>query len=314
MYLISGATGFIGRRLLYRLSTHSGAQVRVLLRPGSDVARLSRPISFHTMIGDIRDPDSLLAAMDGVHTVIHLMGTDGRGRHSSLPVVDIGGTQAVVEAARAARVGRIIYLSRAGADRASAYSTLSAKGQIEEIIKSSGLAHTIFRLSVVFGEGDHFSENIAMLASAMPLYPVPGDGESLFQPLWVEDLVTCLLMSLEDQNLIDVVLPLGGPEMLTYRRVVMRVMRAAKCQHPIVGIPFLTNRALIWFLDGLFARWPVNSHWIEAFSSGQSAELGAIERHFGFRPSAFDLPLLSSYLTGRHHRLRFWRYIFTKSW
>lgn len=314
MILVTGATGFVGRRLLRRLTRETSVQVRVLLRPGSDLARLPRPVTVHTMIGNINDKDSILAAMDGVHTIFHLIGTETRGRHAHLIDVDLAGSRSLVESALAARVGRIIYLSRIGAERASAFPVLRIKGEIEEIIRSSGLAYTIFRPGVLFGEGDRLSENIAMIAATMPAYIVPGDGESTFQPLWVEDLVTCLLMSLDDLDLVDAVVPIGGPELLTYRRMILRVMHTIHSYKPIMGMPLVVNKAGAWFLDGLFARWPVSEYWMELCSTSQTTELGAIERHFGFRPVAFDAPLLSTYMKGKHFFAKMLKYIVTRSW
>ncbi len=286
-------------------------QIRVLLRPGADLSRLPRPLTVHTMMGDITDAESLLAAMNGIHTVIHLVGTESRGHRAQLSKVDIAGAKTLVETALAARVGRIIYVSRPGADRASAFPVLRAKGEIEDIIRNSDLAHTILRSAVLFGDGDRFSENIAMLAGSFPVYIVPGDGETVFQPLWVEDLVTCLMMSLEDLDSIDATLSVGGPELLTYRRLVMRVMHTIGASRPIVGMPLLLNQAGIWFLDGLFARWPATQHWIEMFATNQTSELGTIEHHFGFRPTAFDVGLLSQYMRNRHYTARTIRYLFT---
>jgi NADH dehydrogenase len=125
--------------------------------------------------------------MDGVHTIFHLVGTDTRGRHARLADGDVAAPRTLVEAALTARVGRIVYVSRIGADRASAYQILRTKGEVEDIIRSSGLAHTVFRTSVLFGKGDRFTEHIAMLARSFPIYFVPGEGDSTFQPLWVDD-------------------------------------------------------------------------------------------------------------------------------
>jgi uncharacterized protein YbjT (DUF2867 family) len=314
MILITGAMGFVGRRLVRRLAGDAGLQVRVLLRPGSDASRLPRAVPVHIMMGDITDADSLLAAMDGVHTVFHLIGTETRGRHARLEEVDVAGAKAVVEAALSARVGRIIYVSRIGADRSSAFPVLRTKGEIEEVIRNSGVAYTILRSGVLFGRGDRFSEHIAMLVRSFPVYLVPGDGEMVIQPLWVEDLVNCLAMSLENLDLLDRTLTIGGPELLSYRRAVMRVMHTIGSRRLIVGLPVLIHQAGAWFLDGLFARWPFTLQWVEMLSTNQTAELGAVERNFGFRPAAFDVGLLGRYMRRRHYVLELLRYVFTTRW
>jgi NADH dehydrogenase len=176
------------------------------------------------------------------------------------------------------------------------------------------LAYTILRTGVLFGEGDCFSEHIAMLARAFPVFFVPHDGEQVLQPLWVDDLVTCLAMSLQDLDLIDEMIAVGGPELLTYRRVVMRVMYAARARRPIVGLPMLLHRAGAWFLDGLFERWPFTEFWVEMLSTNQTAGLGTIERQFGFRPAKFDIGLIDRYLQRPGQQLGLLRYIFSRHW
>lgn len=314
MILVTGAMGFVGHRLVKRLAGDEHLKVRVLLKPGSDAGRLPQGVPVHVMMGTLNDPDSLLAAMDGVHTIYHLIGTETRGRHAELEQVDIGGTKAVIEAALSARVGRLIYVSRIGADRSSAFPVLRAKGEIEELIRGSGLAYTIFRSGVLFGQGDRFSEHIAMLARSFPVYFVPGDGEMALQPFWVEDLVTCLAMSLENLDLIDRTLTLGGPELLTYRRIVLRVMHTLGGRRPIIGLPLLAHQAGAWFLDGLFARWPFTEQWVEMLSTTQTGELGIVERYFGFRPTALDVGIMRQYMHGQRYLLKLLRYIFTLGW
>ena len=312
--LVTGATGFVGRRLIRRLGELPGLEVRVLLRPGSDLERLPHGVAVHAMIGDLNTPDSLLAAMDGVHTVFHLIGTDTRGRHARLDEVDVAGTRALLEAALAARIGRIVTISRLGADRNSAYPILRAKGEIEEAVKSSGLAYTIFRTGVLFGEGDRFSSHLAMLIKTFPVFFVPGDGEQILQPLWVEDLVSALTLSLQNLDLIDQTIEIAGPELLTFRRIAMRIMYALNVRRAIMGVPFQIYQAGAWYFDGLFARWPITSLWIQMLAARQTAELGTIERLFGFRPAAFDIGLIDHYLPGRRYRLDFMRYILSGRW
>ncbi len=314
MILVTGATGFVGRRLVTRLTRDLGFDVRVLLRPGTDLSRLPRGVRVDAAVADLNNHDALVEAMDRVHTIFHLIGTDTRGRYAQLDDVDVAGTKLVMDAARAARVGRVVYLSRIGADRGSAYSILRAKGHAEEAIRQSGLAYTIFRSSVLFGESDRFSQNLAMLISSSPVFFVPGDGDMTMQPLWVEDLITCLTMSLENLDHLDKVISLGGPEVLSYRRMAMRVMYTIGHQRPIVGLPMLMHRVGGWYLDGLFARWPVTEIWAELLSSNQTAEIGLIEREFGFRPRTFDVGVLSVYLRKQRHMGNMLRYITSVKW
>ncbi len=314
MILVTGSTGFIGSRLVRRLAGENKLRVRVLLRPGAETKLLPRGIPVYVTTADLNSVEGLTEALDGVHTVYHLVGTGMRGRHSQLENVDIESTRNITEAARLARVGRIIYVSTLGADRASAYPLQKAKGEIEAIIRKSGLAYTIFRTASVFGEGDHFSENLAMLVQNFPLFFVPGEGEAVLQPLWVEDLVSCLAIALENIDMIDETISMGGPELLPYRRIVLRVMYTINASRPIVGLPLLVHKASAWFLDGLFARWPYNERWVELLSANQTTDLGTVERRFGFRPATFDVPVLQTYMQTRSYRKMLLRYATRNDW
>lgn len=298
-----------------RLTETESIRVRLLVHSRASASRWLNPdLDVDVIVGSITDEEILTTALGGIHTVFHLVGTETRGRHSKLSDVDVEGTKKLVSLAQEARVGRIIYVSRVGADRASAYPVRRAKGEAEEVIISSGIAYTIFRVSVLFGIGDRFSEHIAMLARAFPFYTVPGEGDTVLQPLWIGDLVTCLAMSLEDLDSVDRIMAIGGPELLTYRRIVMRVMHACSSRRPIIGLPLLVHRAGSWFLDGLFARWPFTEQWVEMLSSSQAAELGYIERSFGFRPAAFDIGLIDTYMRNRPYFFNLICYIFTRHW
>lgn len=314
MILVTGATGFIGRNLIRRLALDAGLELRVLLRPGTDPSRLPRGVALDTAVAALNDRAGLREAVKGIHTVIHLVGTDTRGRHASFESVDIEGTQNLLEAARSARVGRFIYLSRIGADRSSAFEMLRVKGQIEEMVRQSGMAYTIVRSGPVFGPDDHFSEHIAMLAAGFPVYFVPGDGEMTLQPIYIDDLTTCLTMALDSLELLDRSIELGGPEILPYRRLVMRIMYVAGLQRPVIGVPMLLLRAGGWYLDGLFNRWPFTTLWAEMLSTTQSAELGTIERDFGFRPTALDVAALKTYMNGRRYLLQLLQFSLSGRW
>jgi uncharacterized protein YbjT (DUF2867 family) len=167
-------------------------------------------------LGDVR---GLRAALRDVDTVIHLAGTEHQGRNANLLTVDIQGTRNLAQAAKEAGVKRFIYLSHIGADRASAFPVHKAKGIAEEHIRKSGVPHTIMRSSIVYGPEDHFTTDLAnMLRRAPIFFPVPGDGQTRIQPLWVEDLVTCLLWAMENPETTNKTYEVGGSEYFTIRQ------------------------------------------------------------------------------------------------
>jgi NADH dehydrogenase len=190
--LVTGGTGFIGQALVRHL-TDAGYHVRILLRASSQSPNLPRSVPVEVAVSSLADERGLRASMVGVDTVYHLAGAEWRGAYASLMEIDIQGTQNVVAAAADARVGRLFFVSHLGADRASAYPVLKAKAIAEEYIRRSGIDYTIMRAAIVYGRNDGFTTGLAQLLSSIPrFFLIPGDGESLLQPLWVEDLATCL--------------------------------------------------------------------------------------------------------------------------
>jgi len=141
------------------------------------------------------DLPALRTTMQGVTAILHLVGDDDPGQRTPLDCYARHTTH-LIEAAREAGVNRIVYLSRLGADRASAYPVFRAMGEAESLLRQSGLDCTILQTAVAYGPEDAFVNALVMLAKVIPFaLPIPDAGLSRFQPLWVEDLVTCLVFA-----------------------------------------------------------------------------------------------------------------------
>ncbi|MDX1436865.1 MAG: NAD-dependent epimerase/dehydratase family protein [Anaerolineales bacterium] len=310
MILVTGGTGFIGRALVRHL-TEAGYPIRLLLRPSPDSPAMPRGIPLDVSIASLTDTRGLRSAMVGVDTVFHLAGAENQGPAGDLLQTDIQGTQAVLEAASDAGIKRIIYLSHLGADRASAFPVMKTKAIAEEHIRQSGIPHTILRTSIVFGPEDSFTVGMAQMLSAIPgLFLVPGDGRSLIQPLWVEDLATCLTWAIEDPLTVGQTLEIGGPEHLTFLDALQLVMRALGLRRSLVSVrpPYL--RAFTVLLDSLLPGLPVSVYWIDYLAANHTTSLDTIPRVFGLMPSRFSYRL--EYLEAGNWSRSFWRTVFTR--
>ena len=301
MILVTGGTGFIGRALVRHL-TEAGYAVRLLIRPSKQSPELPRGVPVEVTVTSLTNERGLRSAMVGVDTIYHLAGAEWKGPSASLMETDIQGTQAVCNAAAAQKVERIFYVSHLGAERASAFPAFKAKGIAEEFIRRSGVDFTILRSAIVFGKDDHFTSGLAYILKNTPFFfLVPEDGRVQLQPLWVEDLATCLVWSLDNPNTRNQTYSIGGPEYLSFNEVLKTVMETLGVQRRRVHIapPFL--RAITVTLDFMFPGLPVSAYWLDYLAVNRTCGLDTTMRTFNMIPGRFGQHL--DHLRGEKWRM-----------
>ncbi len=283
MILVTGANGFVGSHLVPRLVRECGQPVAALARPGADTRRLEA-LGVTVRRGNVTDFASLQAALQGVETVFHLVAVPiSRGRQT-FQAVNVEGTRNVAAAAQKARVKRLVQLSALGASDEPRYPYTYSKWLGEQAVREAGVPFTIFRPSVMFGEGDGFFAAFAGLSSFVPfIFPSPGHGDVRFQPLWVEDLVTAAIKCLNQTNTIGETIELGGPEHLSYDQMLQAVLAARGKKRKIVHVPLPLMRIPV-LLFSLLPYPPVDSGQLDLLNVRNTTDLDAVERWFGFKP------------------------------
>lgn len=310
MILVTGARGFVGRELVPYL-VEAGWPVRILVRPRRR-RRIDWPEGVEVLEGALEDEASLHQAMQRAHTVIHLASAQWWGTRRDLERVDVDGTRRVIAAARAARIGRLFYISQLGAEPASAYNLLRVKGQVEGLIRSSGLSYTIMRSGVLFGPEDRFVNGVAMLLRTNPFfYFQPGEGENLLHPLYVGDLVKALTNSLERIELVDATIEIGGAEYVSYNEMIRTVMRVSGMQRMIVPLPPYMLRTMNNVVSRLSPRWPMTQQWLDILAGNRTAKLGNLFDYCGVRPVRFEDTLLT-YMPQRRYLPELVRFMLTR--
>lgn len=284
MIFIAGGTGFIGRHLLEALED-KGIEARCLVRT-PEKARQCEARGFETAIGDITDRQSLDGALDGVRMAVHLVGIiEERGRQT-FKRVHVEGTRNLVDEAVKAGVGHFFYQSALGADPGSWAQYQRTKAEAEEIVKASGIPYTIFRPSLVIGEGDGFTRRIQEMIRLAPAVPVPGEGNAKFQPIYVGDWIKCFLKILDNPEALGKVYELGGPEHITYNEIVKAVSKAMGREKTLFHFPAAIARIGLKFLEKTPLR-VATTEQLRLLETDNICDRQSVKKNFGFDPVPF---------------------------
>ncbi len=241
MLLLTGATGVVGRALLRRL-TAAGEPVRCLVRDprglGSDRVRVQ------IALGDLADPPSFRNAMRGVRTVVHLAAAIRDQPAGSIEELNGIATWRMVRAAERAGVEQFVFMSSLGAASHDRTRFLRAKALAERAVLASDVRHTVFAPSLIYAPGDMFVTLVERLG-LLPVIPVSGRGQALYQPIWADDVADAIAAALGGAGNGRVRYELAGPQTLSHEAIVELVLRAAGRRRPVVNVPTpLVSRGL----------------------------------------------------------------------
>jgi len=282
MILVTGASGFVGSHLLKRLSA-AGHPVRALVRSRSDFERI-RSASVAACRLELTDPISLHAALEGVEQVVHLAGTFRELGRGTFDVVHQNGTRRLLEAAKGANVKHVIYISTLGAAPDRIYPYVRSKWLAEGEVRGSGLPFTILRPSLLFGEGDRFLTPLTRLLRKSPYAFIPAYERLRCQPLWVGDLVTCLMRTVESRVGKGEVIPLAGPEQITYEGVVDLLQKRLESNRPKFRLPVSFAASLTLLLERMLRVPPLTSGILDIWRLGAITDRHAVRKVYGFTP------------------------------
>jgi uncharacterized protein YbjT (DUF2867 family) len=283
---VTGANGFVGRHLVAQL-LQRGHDVRALIseRPG---AEKDLPESGGSQVdvrrADVRKPDSLRGAFDGIDAVVHTVAVPTE-RKQKFAEVNVAGVAHVVAEARRAGVGRIVHMGALRADPDSPYPYLRSKGQGEALVTGSGIAHVVLQPSLLFGKGDDFFPRLAF-SLMFPVVPVPGDGKARFQPIHVDDIAQALANAVERRE-ISGVHEIGGAEPVTYDEMLAETMRATGKRRPTLHIPVPLMKPPAVVMGLVMADPPVTVAQLDLLAVDNTPRKNALEPVFGVHPRPF---------------------------
>jgi uncharacterized protein YbjT (DUF2867 family) len=285
LILLTGASGYVGGRLLNRL-TAADHRVRCLARK-PEVIRDRTPAEVEVVAGDVLEPASLGAALEGVDTafyLVHSMGATG-----SFEEADRRGALNFGAAARDAGVRRIIYLGGLGSDEGTLSPHLASRHEVGRVLRDSGVPVLEFRASIVIGSGSLSFEMIRSLVEGLPVMITPRWVNVPAQPIAIDDLLDYLVAALDLPTSESRIYEIGGADEVTYADVMREYARQRHLRRYMLPVPVLTPYvSSLWLglVTPLYAR--VGRKLIESIIHPTVVRDASALDHFKVRPVGIE--------------------------
>ncbi|HLH60471.1 MAG TPA: complex I NDUFA9 subunit family protein [Ktedonobacteraceae bacterium] len=290
MILITGATGYIGRHLAARL-VEKGERPRCLVRDTRRAARILPGDKVEFVQGDTTNPASLEAAVRGIDTIVHAAFITADHKQTSgnqYEATNVQGTANLIRAAKAASVKRMIEISGLGTKPDKPGSYMQGRYLAEKMLKESGLDWTIIQPSVLFGKDAPFIKGLADLIRTSPVVPLIGGGKVMFQPIYVEDVVTVIIKVLEDPMRTNgKTYTIGGPAYYSFTQIIDALMHAMHKTRIKTPAPTSLVGLGAAVMELVLPKPPLTKAAMTLFSFDNTTDLHAVEREFGFAPMSF---------------------------
>ncbi len=286
--LITGANGHLGRRLIARLSGER--PLRAVVRSERAAQTLSKqrgPTPLDTRILDPMDPAALSKACEACSHVVHLVGILKEGASSRYADAHEGSSRALAQAAAAAGIRRIVYLSILGSTPAATNACLSSKGRAERILLEGATPALILRVPMVLGEGDFASRSLVGQARSA-VTPLLRGGRSLEQPIYAGDVVEAIVSGVTRPDLDDLSLDLAGPECVSRRALLERTARLLDASPRVVPVPLSLNLAIAAVLERISKNPPVTRAMLRVLNHDDNIDVADACQRLGIELTSLD--------------------------
>lgn len=292
--LVTGGSGFVGREIVRQLVA-AGHAVRVLARGTKPAVN-----GVETVTGTVLRPESLPAACAGCDAVIHLVGIISEVGDQTFERVHTEGTRNLIAAARNAGIQRFVQMSALGTRPEAASRYHRSKWEAEQAVRSSGLAWTILRPSLVYGPGDGFVNLFVRMSRWSPVLPVIGSGQSLVQPVAVADVARCFVGALGEPGSVSQTFDVCGPDRLSFNAVLEEILAATGRRRLKLHLPLPLARFQAAVLEFVFPKLlgqapPLNREQIVMLGEDNVGNPRPAAELFHFEPASFR-PTLRAWL------------------
>lgn len=286
--VITGAAGLVGQNLLLLLREHGYRNVLAIDRQQENLsiaAQLSPQLE--TLCVDLAEAGAWQQAFAGANAVIQLHAQITAVHDETFERNNIAATQHVLDACRQNQVPYLLHVSSSVLHSQADDAYTRTKRAQEKLVQQSGIAHCILRPTLMFGWFDpkHFGW-LSRFMERTPIFPIPGDGKFLRQPLYNRDFCRVILACLEGGRA-RVAYDIVGKEDVDYIAIVKAIKETKALRTMIVRIPFGFFDVLLQLAAKIMKRPPFTSAQLHALAAGDYFTGVDIEQEFGVKPTPF---------------------------
>ncbi|PPC95908.1 complex I NDUFA9 subunit family protein [Methylotenera mobilis] len=296
---VLGGSGFVGSAIVAKLDA-AGYQVTVLTRRRETAKHLFLLPNVNVVECDVLDYHALNAVLRGVDAVINLIGILHQSRRLSFNTVHHQLPAQLAKICADLGIKRLIQMSSLRADENAPSQYLRSKAAGETALKAlqDKINITIFKPSIIFGRGDQFTNLFATLIKLLPVVLL-AKPNAKFQPIWVEDVASCFVNSLENSDTYGQTYELAGPKVYTFRELLQQIMVVLAVKRTTIGL----NNTLSYLQALIMEFLPVK---LMSRDNIKSMEVDSVSQHplpaiLAVEPSALEA-VLPEYLVDRTAR------------
>jgi uncharacterized protein YbjT (DUF2867 family) len=293
---VTGATGYVGHYVIKEL-LERGHSVTALSRSGAKSSTASGKTlptfeGVKYIGGDVATGRNLEQAFAGADVVVHLVGIIAEHKDQTFQNVHLTGTKNVLEAAKKAGAKRYLHMSALGASANAVSGYSSSKFAAEQLVIASGLDYTIFRPSLIFGEGDDFFGRVLKnLVSSAPIVPQIGDGSFPFRPAWVGDVAKCFAQAIDIPDTIGRIYDVVGSKEFTFKELLLLEMNALGIKKPLVPAPIFLMDIAVPLMQILGSLAPITTHQYAMLKAGNTADPSKVNATFKLENRSLETEL-----------------------
>lgn len=266
---LTGASGFLGGQFLSMLVRESQGPLFCLTRHKGTGSKSMSNSMVEVIQGGLFDRQVYAPFLQRCDTVVHMAAATGQGSPAEFFHINAEGTRVLLEECRKAGVKKVLFVSTIAVtfkNKNNYYYALS-KERAETFVRESGIQFTIVRPTIIVGQEGKAWQGLAKFAKS-PILLIPGDGLVQIQPIYVGDLVQCLVTILQKDLFQNETYEIGGPEIISMRGFLRNVYKAYHGKFPVITIPLPVRpiQGILSMVDSIFGEvLPVSAGQLSSF-------------------------------------------------